>query len=472
MLMLLTMALLSVCQGSEKRSETPQGYCSFPAFLWKTNNGGGDSHRKWISKTEHVLNTDLWEKQKVITAKETELSVQHKLHASCRGHQADSEVPCFRQQINYRIICISVEPDEKFRVRQYVNGALCSNGNEEAGSAKTVLTELRRQPSTKTDFVMTESCTGKSGRGSTVVVPTLQTRGVCGSVAKLFYQERRTLREISFISLSTSSPSCINEYLAINNHGIPVIAGRGGAGRGGAGRGGAGRGGAGRGGAGRGGAGRSWAELGGAGWYNLNALLCLPVPVQEEWTFCPFKGGFDFRAFTGNTGEEVCGDIWQPARMESECVKGEGATFHFPKESCSPFSPQRQEQTLYCWASWQEASYTFIILAEADQLPRYVLRLPAAPEEGRPMTAFLYFSLVVPLSGSGQPPGPVGFFRMQMNRSEEGTCYDESPKCAKFSEQGRCTNDEAEPYASHCMRSCALCRLVAVGKGLTADHRR
>ena len=41
--------------------------------------------------------------------------------------------------------------------------------------------------------------------------------------------------------------------------------------------------------------------------------------------------------------------------------------------------------------------------------------------------------------------------------TEEGTCYDESPKCAKFSEQGRCTNDEAEPYASHCMRSCALC---------------
>ena len=31
------------------------------------------------------------------------------------------------------------------------------------------------------------------------------------------------IRAISFISLSTSSPSCINEYLAINNDGIPVI---------------------------------------------------------------------------------------------------------------------------------------------------------------------------------------------------------------------------------------------------------
>ena len=58
----------------------------------------------------------------MITAMETELSVQHKLHASCRGDQADSEVPCFRQQIDYSIICISVEPNDKFRVRQYVNG--------------------------------------------------------------------------------------------------------------------------------------------------------------------------------------------------------------------------------------------------------------------------------------------------------------------------------------------------------------
>ena len=46
-------------------------------------------------------------------------------------------------------------------------------------------------------------------------------------------------------------------------------------------------------------------------------------------------------------------------------------------------------------------------------------RLPAAPEEGHPMTVFLYFSLVVPLSGSGQPPGPVAFVRMHMTRSGE-----------------------------------------------------
>ena len=50
--------------------------------------------------------------------------------------------------------------------------------------------------------------------------------------------------------------------------------------------------------------------------------------------------------------------------------------------------------------------------------------------------------------------------------TEEGTCYDESPKCAKFAEQGRC-NDEAESYASHCLRSCALCGKHIKGKHFT-----
>ncbi|KAK2159812.1 hypothetical protein NP493_1685g00035 [Ridgeia piscesae] len=243
----------------------PQGYCSFPAFLWKTKYGGADSHRKWISKTEYAQNTDLWEKQKVITAMETELSVQHKLHASCRGHQADSEVPCFRQQIEYRIICISEEPDEKYRVRQYVNGRY------------------------------------------------------------LFTCLKFVRRNKNVVQVYSAAPATVNEDRLCHDGVLHR---------------------------------EEWPWV---------------VPVQQEWTFCPFKGGFDFHASMGHTSEELCADVWQPARMESECVKGEGLTFYFPKEACSPFSPRRPEETLYCWASWQEASYMFIILAEANQIPRYVL---------------------------------------------------------------------------------------------------
>ena len=53
------------------------GYCSFPAFLWEPLRDGQD--RTWISKTEYFGASDLWEKQKYITVKETEIIIQHKV---------------------------------------------------------------------------------------------------------------------------------------------------------------------------------------------------------------------------------------------------------------------------------------------------------------------------------------------------------------------------------------------------------
>ena len=96
------------------------GYCTFPRFLWEPLADG--TPRKWLSKTEYFKNTNTWEKQKEITVSETEIVIQHKVHASCNGYETDSAVPCFRQDIIYEIICVSEEPDGKFRIQQKVNG--------------------------------------------------------------------------------------------------------------------------------------------------------------------------------------------------------------------------------------------------------------------------------------------------------------------------------------------------------------
>ena len=77
----------------------------------------------WVSRTEYVGASDTWEKRKEIVVNETEMVVRHKIHASCTGRkERQGAMPCFRQDIVYQIICISEQPDNKFRVQQTING--------------------------------------------------------------------------------------------------------------------------------------------------------------------------------------------------------------------------------------------------------------------------------------------------------------------------------------------------------------
>lgn len=108
-----------------------RGYCSFPAFLWEPVSptptaSGNDTitkSRLWISRTEYLQNTNTWEKQKEIRVSQTEIYIQHKLYAHCDGYQPDESVPpCFRRNNKYHIICVSEEPNGKFRVMQESNG--------------------------------------------------------------------------------------------------------------------------------------------------------------------------------------------------------------------------------------------------------------------------------------------------------------------------------------------------------------
>jgi hypothetical protein len=112
--------LVSVCE--------PRGYCSFPTFLWdQLPDSGGD--RIWLSRVEYQRNTEIWEKRKEIFVNDTEILVRLKMHATCTtgGYErqpaaAVGSKPCYRQDIVYRIVCISEEPDTKFRVQIINNG--------------------------------------------------------------------------------------------------------------------------------------------------------------------------------------------------------------------------------------------------------------------------------------------------------------------------------------------------------------
>lgn len=96
--------------GSESK-----GYCSFPGFLWAPMPDG--SRRRWITETTYIQNSDIWEVQKEITARETDMIVRHRYQASCKNKHDRENGHCYRKETLYRVICIAEEVNNKFRVQ-------------------------------------------------------------------------------------------------------------------------------------------------------------------------------------------------------------------------------------------------------------------------------------------------------------------------------------------------------------------
>ena len=97
-----------------------KGYCSFPRFLWRSPTDDS-SIRKWIGQTEYFGNTDSWTNQLIITAHETEIVTQRRVHVTCtrqRNVVPSDKIPCYRQDTVFSIICLSEEPNGKYRVQQ------------------------------------------------------------------------------------------------------------------------------------------------------------------------------------------------------------------------------------------------------------------------------------------------------------------------------------------------------------------
>ena len=66
-----------------------------------------------------MRNTDIWESQKEVTAKETEMVIKHKVQASCKNKQEERNVLCHRKGLLYKIVCLSEEQGDKYRVQMH-----------------------------------------------------------------------------------------------------------------------------------------------------------------------------------------------------------------------------------------------------------------------------------------------------------------------------------------------------------------
>ncbi|ELT95385.1 hypothetical protein CAPTEDRAFT_190800 [Capitella teleta] len=176
----------------------------------------------------------------------------------------------------------------------------------------------------------------------------------------------------------------------------------------------------------------------------------------------PRVGGYDFQAYATGKKKKLCHRVWRPSRLESECIAGEGMRIMFPEKSCSFLHERRLEMKLENWGSWKERQYTFVVAAEPNKSPHYVMRIQD-PDGASALTVQFFSSPVCPLNENGTAPGVV-HHTLRLQKSEAGLCVDESPRCRVYAAEGKCSNGNLHQYANFCKRSCGLCELVASKK--------
>ncbi|ESO07505.1 hypothetical protein HELRODRAFT_170042 [Helobdella robusta] len=116
----------------------------------------------------------------------------------------------------------------------------------------------------------------------------------------------------------------------------------------------------------------------------------------------------------GNAVESAC----RVARLESECMQGEGMTFNFLESPhCNLFDVEGTTNKLSCVGWWREDSYTFILATDNGINVQYAMRYEAMKSSNIDETLLLlYFSPICPTIKKGSPPSQVMHTLLKLNR--------------------------------------------------------
>ncbi|CAG5120559.1 unnamed protein product, partial [Candidula unifasciata] len=185
------------------------------------------------------------------------------------------------------------------------------------------------------------------------------------------------------------------------------------------------------------------------------------APKNNEASFCPFSGGFNFRTIRRLTNEDFCEEEWRRSRLDIECIKGDGMDFIAPRDSnCNPFLKQGDWKRLTCWVGWEHEDYVFLIASDEGSQPRYCLRFPRV-QDGE-FSVLVYFSVICPVEHDGKPHHGIEYYELRMFRKDKSSCKDEDEeKCREMiTSPEMCVKDTI--YAPHCPKTCGQCAMNAV----------
>ena len=90
-----------------------EGYCSFPEYTWTTLD---DGRKHWLTNTEYLGATVLWDGQDEVIVRPKEITVVKKTRSTCERKRRHGHIPCFRKDTILHIYCLVEERNSKYRV--------------------------------------------------------------------------------------------------------------------------------------------------------------------------------------------------------------------------------------------------------------------------------------------------------------------------------------------------------------------
>lgn len=171
--------------------------------------------------------------------------------------------------------------------------------------------------------------------------------------------------------------------------------------------------------------------------------------LEEDYSPCPFSGGFDMKIVDSQLGENGCNLMLRPMRMEAECLGGEGVTFNFMSSNCLPAVKMFVKQRTICAGNWKDSKNHYVILRRNEDTDLWCLVIPIHRKSN--FTGHLFSDLAC-LTDTDQLKSVtnIRFYTLHLQTRVVSTlCEDEYDQCSKVT---------CNTYVKHeCHKSCAVC---------------
>ena len=182
---------------------------------------------------------------------------------------------------------------------------------------------------------------------------------------------------------------------------------------------------------------------------NLNPwLLVSYTAVRKEFTTCPFSGGYNMKIRYSDGVNHGCNFMDLPMRFESECHKGEGATFDFRSTNCIEEMPMSKLQKAFCITHWRQDGDIVSVLRKSETDELWCLKIPARKSSSEQAIMYLYTDLACVTKANSNLE--IVFFKLELDMfPQNGLCADEHSNCYRLP----CNNY----FSPQCQKSCGKC---------------
>ena len=189
--------------------------------------------------------------------------------------------------------------------------------------------------------------------------------------------------------------------------------------------------------------------------------------LTDKWAFvrshknirCPKVGGYNLDIVLN--GNKVCDrNVGAASRLEGGCLTDGSIEFVFGSgQGCSPkqlgLDMMTQQKTL-CLATWEQESFTFVVLTKNSERSFWVLRYPVRHVTGSELTFNLLKNVVI---DANEPLGPDtnGITLVGKKTISSSFCVDTRNDCESLSPKERCNSIQSSGLPYPCMKTCSQC---------------